>query len=170
LVIVLNIGSVFSSQRHSYRAYNVNLRHTKEIEREAGGFSKYLTNQNNQYYSYNYGRPTENYRDKFEDAARADGRYLGIGLAIGVKGTGRGPFETATVRIGPSGTISVYTGAAAMGQGTHTMLAQVVAEQLGGDMENIVVVAGDTQPRSRSIPRPAGWCFATTRSCTIPAC
>ena len=48
----------------------VNLRHTKEIEREAGGFSKYLTNQNNQMYSWNYGRPTENYRDKFEEVAR----------------------------------------------------------------------------------------------------
>ncbi len=81
-----------------------------------------------------------------QDAARAEGRYLGIGLALGVKGTGRGPFETATVRIGTSGKILVFTGAAAMGQGTHTMLAQVVAEQLGGDMDNIEVVAGDTRP------------------------
>ncbi|MFT5151938.1 MAG: hypothetical protein ACI841_001925, partial [Planctomycetota bacterium] len=48
----------------------VDLRHTKEIEREAGGFSKYLINQNNQRYSYNYGRPTENYRDKFEEIVR----------------------------------------------------------------------------------------------------
>ena len=47
----------------------VNILHTKEIERESGGFSKYLQNQNNNYYSYNYGRPTENYRDKFQDAA-----------------------------------------------------------------------------------------------------
>ena len=47
----------------------VNLVHTKEIERESGGFSKYLQNQNNMYYSYNYGRPTENYRDKFQEAA-----------------------------------------------------------------------------------------------------
>jgi len=86
------------------------------------------------------------------DAARAEGRYLGIGLALGVKGTGRGPFEMATVRIGTSGKISVYTGAAPMGQGTHTMLAQVVAEQLGGDMANIEVVAGDT----RSIPMGMG--------------
>ena len=47
----------------------VNLRHTREIERESGGFSRYLQNQNNQRYSYNYGRPTENYRDKFQEAA-----------------------------------------------------------------------------------------------------
>lgn len=49
----------------------VNLRHTKEIEREAGGFSKYLQNQKQGgYYYYNYGRPLENYREKFEDSAR----------------------------------------------------------------------------------------------------
>ena len=47
----------------------VNLLHTKEIERESGGFSKYLQNQNNMYYAYNYGRPTENYRDKFQETA-----------------------------------------------------------------------------------------------------
>lgn len=49
----------------------VNLKHTKAIERESGGFAKYLQNQNtgNSYY-YNYGRPTENYRDKFEQTAR----------------------------------------------------------------------------------------------------
>ena len=76
--------------------------------------------------------------------ARKAGRYLGIGLANFVKGTGRGPFETVTVRIGPSGRILVHTGAAAMGQSTKTMLAQIVSEQLGGDMANVTVVAGDT--------------------------
>ena len=77
-------------------------------------------------------------------AARAAGRYLGIGLANYCKGTGRGPFESATVRIGPSGKVHVYTGAAAMGQGTRTMLAQVVAEQLGADLANVTVTTGDT--------------------------
>ncbi|MDG2124548.1 MAG: hypothetical protein P8J87_12660, partial [Verrucomicrobiales bacterium] len=48
----------------------IDLKHTKMIEREAGGFSKYLTNQNNNPYAYNYGRPPENYRDKFEESAR----------------------------------------------------------------------------------------------------
>jgi carbon-monoxide dehydrogenase large subunit len=79
-------------------------------------------------------------------AARAAGRYRGIGFANYVKGTGRGPFESVSIRIGPSGRILVASGAAAMGQSTHTMLAQIVAEQLGGDMENITVVTGDTRP------------------------
>ncbi len=77
-------------------------------------------------------------------AARAQGRYLGIGVANYVEGTGRGPFEHVSVRIEPSGRIMVATGAAAMGQSTRTMLTQLVAEQLGGDMDNVVVVTGDT--------------------------
>jgi hypothetical protein len=48
----------------------VNLKHTREIERESGGFGRYLQNQNtSMYYSYNYGRPTADYRDKFQAAA-----------------------------------------------------------------------------------------------------
>ncbi len=50
---------------------HVNLRHTREIEREAGGFQRYLQNQTNAQYSFNFGRPPEDYRDKFEKAARA---------------------------------------------------------------------------------------------------
>jgi len=76
--------------------------------------------------------------------ARGQGRYLGIGLGNFVKGTGRGPFEPVTIRVAPSGKIHVYTGAAAMGQSTKTMLAQIVAEQLGGRMADVTVTAGDT--------------------------
>jgi hypothetical protein len=48
----------------------VNLRHTRDIERESGGFGKYLQNQNaTSYFSWNYGRPTNDYRDKFQSAA-----------------------------------------------------------------------------------------------------
>ena len=46
----------------------VNLLHTEEIERESGGFKKYVQNQNNMPYAYNYGRPTEDYRTKFTDS------------------------------------------------------------------------------------------------------
>jgi len=77
-------------------------------------------------------------------AARKAGRHLGIGVANFVKGTGRGPFESVTVRVGPSGKVHVYSGAAAMGQSTKTMLAQVVAEQLGADLANLTVTTGDT--------------------------
>jgi hypothetical protein len=49
----------------------VELRHTPEIERESGGFGKYLQNQNSMTFAWNYGRPLENYRDKFDEAIRA---------------------------------------------------------------------------------------------------
>jgi len=57
------------------------------------------------------------------ETARADGRLLGFGIAMGLKGTGRGPFESAIVRVGRSGKVSVITGAMAMGQGLKTVLA-----------------------------------------------
>ncbi|MCY4548022.1 MAG: xanthine dehydrogenase family protein molybdopterin-binding subunit [Defluviicoccus sp.] len=77
-------------------------------------------------------------------AARAGGRFLGIGLANYVKGTGRGPFEAVTVRVAPSGRVSLVTGATAIGQGTRTMLAQICADRLGVDPGSIDVVMGDT--------------------------
>lgn len=49
----------------------VNLRHTREIERESGGFQRYLQNQTASQFAFNFGRPPEDYRDKFEKAARA---------------------------------------------------------------------------------------------------
>ena len=76
--------------------------------------------------------------------ARAEGRYLGIGIANYVEGTGRGPFESATVRVKPSGKIVIYTGATDQGQGLKTALAQVCASQIGIDIEDIEVVTGDT--------------------------
>ena len=78
------------------------------------------------------------------DAARAEGRYLGIGLSNGLKGTGRGPFESGTVRVDRSGKVSVFTGALAMGQGLRTAMAQICAEQIGVAIEDIDVIAGDT--------------------------
>lgn len=77
-------------------------------------------------------------------AALLEGRRLGIGIANYVEGTGRGPYESVTVEISRTGRVMVATGAAAMGQGTATMIAQIVGEQLGGDMSNISVRTGDT--------------------------
>jgi aerobic carbon-monoxide dehydrogenase large subunit len=77
-------------------------------------------------------------------AALRDGRRLGIGLSNYVEGTGRGPFESAAIRVGPSGRIFVTTGAAAQGQGTRTMLAQLVAGVLGVEPRQVHVTDGDT--------------------------
>ena len=86
------------------------------------------------------------YRD-FSDRqaeARENNRYLGIGVSNMVKVTGRGPFETALVRIGRSGKVMIYTSAMPMGQGTKTTLAQICADQLGVDPGDISLVTSDT--------------------------
>jgi carbon-monoxide dehydrogenase large subunit len=79
-----------------------------------------------------------------QQAARRQGRAIGIGFGNYVEGTGRGPFESAGVRIGASGRIVVTTGASAQGQGTATMLAQLVGGVLGVKPQDIHVVTGDT--------------------------
>jgi len=79
-----------------------------------------------------------------QSEARRAGRHLGIGLANFVEATGRGPYEQVRVRVTGSGLIEVATGAAAMGQSTKTMLAQIVADELGGAMERVIVKAGDS--------------------------
>src|SRR4029079_10496785 len=62
----------------------------------------------------------------------------------GVKGTGRGPFESGLVRISRTGKVTVFTGASAMGQGLGTAMAQIAAAQLGVPVGNVTVIAGDT--------------------------
>jgi len=81
---------------------------------------------------------------KRQVAARIEHRYIGIGLAHGIKGTGRGPFESGLVRISNTGRVSVFTGAAAIGQGLRTALAQICAGELGMRAGDITVVPGDT--------------------------
>ena len=79
-----------------------------------------------------------------QKAAREEGRYIGIGIANYVEGTGLGPFEGVTVRVLPSGKVAVATGATQQGQGTRTTLCQIVADSVGCRMEDIVITVGDT--------------------------
>lgn len=77
-------------------------------------------------------------------AALEDGRHIGFGFANYVEGTGRGPFESAVVRIGPSGTVIIETGATSQGQGIETALAQIAAGEIGVSIEDVNVTMGDT--------------------------
>jgi len=80
-------------------------------------------------------------------AARAAGErvpLLGIGIACYVEMCGFGPFESAHVRVEPSGTVTVMTGISPHGQGNATTFAQIVADQLGADFDSVVVISGDT--------------------------
>ena len=91
------------------------------------------------------------------NAARATGRLVGVGVsgcieasgpapsqaAIGL-GAGVGLWESGTVRVHPTGKVTVLTGSHAHGQGHETAFAQIVADGLGIPMEDIEVVHGDT--------------------------
>jgi carbon-monoxide dehydrogenase large subunit len=85
------------------------------------------------------------------------GKLRGIGIStyieacgiapsavVGALGARAGLYEVGTVRVHPTGTITVLTGTHSHGQGHETTFAQVVADALGVPMESIEVVHGDT--------------------------
>ena len=79
-----------------------------------------------------------------QEAARAEGRLIGLGICVYHQTSGTGPFEGASVRVDPSGQVTVNAGSAPQGQGTGTMLAQIVADELQIDHETVKCVFGDT--------------------------
>ena len=86
------------------------------------------------------------------DAAKAEGRLVGLGLAMYVEVCGVGPsatmpmggWEHAQVTIERDGRISATTGASPHGQGNETTFAQMLADQFGVPMEHITIHHGDT--------------------------
>jgi carbon-monoxide dehydrogenase large subunit len=72
-------------------------------------------------------------------------RRIGIGVACYVQGSGLGPYEGAQVRVDPSGQVFVTIGVAAQGQGHQTTLAQICAAELGVALDDVHIIAGDTQ-------------------------
>jgi len=81
---------------------------------------------------------------KRQRVAREEGQYLGLGIGCYVEGTGVGPFESATVRVDPSGKIFVASGACPQGQGMETIFAQVVADAWRVAPDDVVISLGDT--------------------------
>lgn len=73
-----------------------------------------------------------------------DGKWIGVGFAMYVEGSGMGPFEGAVVRVLPSGRVEVSTGACSQGQGHRTVYAQIAADALGVPFEAVDVIGGDT--------------------------
>ena len=76
--------------------------------------------------------------------ARGEGRYLGFGIGSYIEGTGVGPFESAFVRIDPSGKVYVSCGASPQGQGMETIFSQIVADLWKVAPEDIVLTFADT--------------------------
>jgi carbon-monoxide dehydrogenase large subunit len=94
-------------------------------------------------------------RRKRESARR--GKLRGIGFssyieacgiapsqAVGALGAGVGLWESAEVRVNPTGSIEVLTGSHSHGQGHETTFAQLVCDRLGVPIENVTIVHGDT--------------------------
>jgi len=92
-----------------------------------------------------------------QGAARKQERYLGIGFATYIEACGPAPsqvagqlgaqaglWESAQVRVHPTGKITVYTGAHSHGQGHETTFAQLAADELQVPFEDVEIVHGDT--------------------------
>jgi carbon-monoxide dehydrogenase large subunit len=80
--------------------------------------------------------------------ARAQGRYLGIGISLCVEPSaiafGNLGTEAAVLRMEISGKVNLILGSSDTGMSTATTMAQVVADQLGCDVEDVTVTQGDT--------------------------
>ena len=89
--------------------------------------------------------------------AASRGRYRGIGLSSYIEACGIAPsavagalgarvglYESATVRVDPTGTVNVFTGTHSHGQGHDTTFAQIVADKLGLDIGSVEIIHGDS--------------------------
>ena len=87
-----------------------------------------------------------------QETARAAGKLMGIGISTYGEICAMGPsialpaggWESATVKVEPSGKVTVLTGASPHGQGEETTFAQIVADELGVPMDDVLVIHGDT--------------------------
>jgi len=107
-------------------------------------------------------------------AARQQGRYIGIGFSTAIEACGLAPssvvgslgaqagqWESAVVRVHPTGKVSVQTGSHSHGQGHETTFAQIVADGLGIPVEDIAIQHGDTGSS------PFGWGTYGSRSAAV---
>ena len=95
---------------------------------------------------------------KQQQAARANGKLMGIGFStyieacgiapsavVGSLGARAGLFESAGVRVQPTGKVTFFTGSHSHGQGHETTFAQVVSDGLGVALEDVDIIHGDTE-------------------------
>jgi carbon-monoxide dehydrogenase large subunit len=91
------------------------------------------------------------------DAARAAGKIVGVGVSGCIEASGLGPskvvislgsgvglWESGSIRVHPTGKVTVFTGSHAHGQGHETTFAQIVADELGIPMGDVEIIHGDT--------------------------
>lgn len=101
---------------------------------------------------------------KEQEKARKAGKYLGIGVTTYTEICGLGPsqvagatgfqgglWESAIIRVSPTGKVQVMIGASPHGQGEETTFAQIINDELGFPVEDVELVSGDTDET------PMGW-------------
>jgi carbon-monoxide dehydrogenase large subunit len=82
---------------------------------------------------------------------RAEGELVGVGLAMFVEKSGLGPFDDVRIAVEPDGGVEVVTGAASVGQGVETVMAQICADALGVNYDCIRVAHGQTDRIERGL-------------------
>ncbi|HXU47097.1 MAG TPA: molybdopterin cofactor-binding domain-containing protein, partial [Thermoanaerobaculia bacterium] len=95
--------------------------------------------------------------DERKAEAKSRGKLRGFGVStyieacgiapsalVGALGARAGLYEAASIRVHPTGTVTVFTGTHSHGQGHETTFAQLVVEKLGIPLENVEIVHGDT--------------------------
>jgi carbon-monoxide dehydrogenase large subunit len=75
---------------------------------------------------------------------RQNGEAVGAGLAMYLEKSGLGPVDAVKIRVDPDGSVEVITGAASVGQGVETVMAQICADALGVDYRSVRVIHGRT--------------------------
>ncbi|MDB5502885.1 MAG: xanthine dehydrogenase [Tardiphaga sp.] len=82
---------------------------------------------------------------------RSDGELVGAGVAMFVEKSGLGPFDDVHITIDITGHVEVVTGAASVGQGVETVIAQICADTLGVNYDDINVIHGQTNRIARGL-------------------
>jgi carbon-monoxide dehydrogenase large subunit len=82
----------------------------------------------------------------YQARMRSEGRFIGLGMASYVEGTGIGPYEGAHVRVdGTAQKVVVATAVGTQGQGHETSFAQIVADELGVRPDQVEITTGDSR-------------------------
>ena len=84
-------------------------------------------------------------------ARRGAGERVGVGLACFVEKSGLGPFDDVRIEVDAAGNVEVITGAASVGQGVETVIAQICADVLGVAYRTIRVTHGQTDRIARGM-------------------
>ena len=113
-------------------------------------------------------------KEQADKRAKGDGKHMGIGMCTyaeicglgpsqvaGAVGFGGGLWESAIVRFHPSGKVHVMVGISPHGQGEETTFAQIVASELGVDVDDVTIFHGDTSQT------PMGWGSYGSRSTPV---